>query len=120
MRVSRFSKDKGSVLIEVVAFAVAGFVLVLSLGLQLLEQERRVLELQGIARNSMRGYLLNSSTSIDEEVLRNQETSRLWTEDTISISLTCNPIDCTKPNTLVWLELTGSQVTARAFGVRSG
>lgn len=119
MRIGRLAKDRGSVLIEVVAFAVVGFGLVLTLGLQLLEQERKALELQGIARNSMRAYLLSSSNSIDEEVLRHQESSRLWSEESISLSLKCNPSDCSKPNALVWLEVTGADLDAKAFGVRS-
>ena len=49
MRTRRIRGDKGSVLIEVVAFAVVGFGLVLTLGLQLMEQERRVLELFSLA-----------------------------------------------------------------------
>lgn len=119
MRTGRFREDRGSALIEVVAFTVVGFGLVLTLGLQLLERERQVLELQSIARNSMRGYLLKNPSEIYEEVSKNQAESKLWFEESISVSLNCNPVDCSKPNALIWLELSDGEISAKAFGVRS-
>ena len=120
MRTKKFGSEKGSVLIEVVAFAVVGFGLVLTLGLQLMEQERRVLELQGIARNSMRAYLLKPSSSLAEHVSRFQDQSKLWAEERIDISVRCVPNACSVANTVIWLELNGLDVDAKSFGVSGG
>jgi hypothetical protein len=115
-----FLEDQGSTLIEVVAFAVVAFGLVLTLGFQMLEQERKVLELQSIARNSMRSYLLSNSNDILGEVSRLQSASRLWSEERIAVEVSCVPARCSVPKTLIWLELSGSGLDAKAFGVQGG
>ncbi len=120
MKTSQIHDDKGSALIEVVAFATVGFGLVLTLGFQMLEQERKVLELQGISRNAMRAHLLDSESDIFDEVSRLQSSSRLVAEENISISVTCIPNSCNNPNTLLWLELRSEDLAAKAFGVKSG
>lgn len=120
MRTSQLSQDRGSVLIEFVAFAVVGFGLVLTLGFQMLEQERRVLELQGLSRNAMRAYLLNPESDIFDEVFRLQDSSRLLAEENISVSLTCLSGSCSNPNTMLWLEIQSGEMSAKAFGVKSG
>lgn len=120
MRTDRIRQERGSALIEVVAFAVVGFGLVLTLGFQMLEQERKVLELQGLSRNAMRAYLLNPDSDIFEEVSRLQASSRLFAEESISISLTCIPNNCSSSNTMLWLELQAGELDAKAFGVTSG
>ncbi len=120
MRTKRFSNEKGSVLIEVVAFAVVGFGLVLTLGLALMEQERKVLELQGIARNAMRAYLLQPSKSLFEHVSRFQDRSKLWAEEKIDISVRCVPNACHVAKTVIWLELKSTDLDAKSFGVSSG
>jgi hypothetical protein len=120
VRTERILEDKGSALIEVVAFAVVAFGLVLTLGFHMLEQERKVLELQSIARNSMRSYLLSNSNDILGEVARLQASSRLWSEDRIAVEVNCVPANCSVPNTLIWLELSGSGLDVKAFGVQSG
>ena len=120
MRTNLWKQDRGNILIEVVTFAFVGFGLVLALGFQLLEQERKVLELQGIARNSMRSYLLNASNDMFEEVSRHQEDSRLWAEESLDVSITCSPANCSLPNSLIWLRLSAGDLNAKAFGVRSG
>jgi hypothetical protein len=113
------SDDAGNVLIEVVAFSVLGFGLVLSLGLQLLEQEQKVLELQMISRNAMRSYLLDPSGDIFEEVLDQQSKSKLWKHEKIDIDVSCSPDDCAAPMTLVRLALSDLSLSATAFGVNS-
>jgi len=120
VRTNLLSQDRGSVLIEVVAFAFVGFGLVLTLGFQLLEQERKVLELQGIARNSMRAFLLNTSSDMYEEVSRFQEDSKIWAEESFEVSIACSPVNCSSPNALIWLRLSAGDLDAKAFGVRSG
>ena len=120
MKTKLFLEDQGSTLIEVVAFAVVAFGLVLTLGFQMLEQERKVLELQSIARNSMRSYLLTNSNEILGEVSRLQASSRLWSEERIEVEVNCVPANCSVPNTLIWLELSGSGLDVKAFGIQSG
>lgn len=120
MRTNLLSQDRGSVLIEVVAFAFVGFGLVLTLGFNLLEQERKVLELEGIARNSMRSFLLHSSNDMFEEVSRHQESSKLWKEELLDGSMSCSPANCSSPNSLIWLRLTAGDLESKAFGVRGG
>ncbi len=118
MKTKLFLEDQGSALIEVVAFAVVAFGLVLTLGFQMLEQERKVLELQSIARNSMRSYLLSNSNDILGEVSRFQSASRLWSEERIAVEVNCVPANCSVPKTLIWLEISGSGLDAKAFGVQ--
>ena len=120
MRIERFRQDGGSVLVEVVTFAVVGFGLVLTLGLSLLEQERKVLELQSITRNAMRAYLLDPSTDIFDEVSRQQDQSRLLAEEPLSVSVSCSPTNCSTPNAMIWLEVEVSGLDSKAFGISSG
>lgn len=112
-------EERGSVLVEVVAFAVVGFGLVLTLGFQLLEQERKIIELQTIARNSMRSYLLHNASDMYQEVSRLQSASKLWSEESIDVSITCEPTNCDLPNSFVWLELSADGLSAKAFGINS-
>jgi len=120
VKTKTFLEERGSVLVEVVAFAVVGFGLVLTLGFTLLEQERRVLELQAIARNSMRSYLLHNSSDMFQAVSRLQSASKLWAEERIDVAVTCLPNDCDLPNSFVWLELSADGLTAKAFGITNG
>lgn len=120
MRTSSIQDDRGSALVEVVAFAVVGFGLVLTLGFHLLEQERKVLELQGIARNSMRSHLLHTSTDLYEEVSKYQGSSKLWSEESVQVTIACTPANCDLPNSMIWLELSAGSLSAKAFGVASG
>ena len=120
MKTNLFSQDRGSALIEVVAFAFVGFGLVLTLGFDLLEQERKVLALEGIARNTMRSFLLNSSDDMFEEVARQQESSQLWKEEPLDVSMNCSPTNCSLPNSLIWLRIKAGDLEAKAFGVRGG
>ena len=117
MKTKSFLEERGSALVEVVAFAVVGFGLVLTLGFALLEQERRVLELQAIARNSMRSYLLHNSSDMFQAVSRLQSASKLWGEELINVAITCLPTDCNLANSFVWLELSADGLSAKAFGV---
>lgn len=113
-------QDQGSALIEVIAFAAIGFGLVLTLGFQLLEQERKVLELKSLSRNAMRSYLLSPTADLFDEVSRLQSESRLLVEESVSVSTSCLQAECDEPNTLLWLELELEGLSAKAFGVRGG
>lgn len=120
MKSELLQQDRGSALIEVVAFAAIGFGLVLTLGFQMLEQERKVLELQNLTRNAMRSYLLNPSADIFDEVFRLQTESRILAEESLDVSTSCFEEECSKPNTLIWLELQAGELSAKAFGVGGG
>ncbi len=119
MKTKSFHDERGSALIEVVAFAVVGFGLVLTLGFALLDQERKVLELQAIARNSMRSYLLHNENDMYQEVSRLRSASKMWSEESIDVSITCEPTNCDLPNSFVWLELSADGLSAKAFGINS-
>lgn len=113
-------QEQGSALIEVVAFAAIGFGLVLTLGFQLLEQERKVLELKSLSRNAMRSYLLSPTEDLFDEVSMLQSNSRLLVKENLSVSTSCLQSECDKPNTLIWLELQLGDLSAKAFGVTGG
>ena len=113
-------QEQGNALIEVVAFAAIGFGLVLTLGFQMLEQERKVLELKSLSRNAMRSFLLSPSTDIFDEVFRLQSDSQLLAQESLSVSTSCLQAECSKRNTLIWLELQAGDLSAKAFGVTSG
>jgi hypothetical protein len=114
------NEEQGSALIEVVAFAAIAFGLVLTLGFQMLEQERKVLELKSLSRNAMRSFLISPAGDVFDEVFRLQSQSRLLAEESLSVSTSCLQAECDKPNTLIWLELQIGDSSAKAFGVRSG
>jgi hypothetical protein len=120
VKTKSFHEERGSALVEVVAFAVVGFGLVLTLGFALLEQERKVLELHAIARNSMRSYLLHNASDMFQEVSRLQSASKMWSEERIDVAITCLPTDCDLPNSFVWLELSADGLSAKAFGITNG
>ena len=113
-------QEQGNALIEVVAFAAIGFGLVLTLGFQMLEQERKLLELKSLSRNAMRSFLLSPSTDIFDEVFRLQSDSQLLAQESLSVSTSCLQAQCSKPNTLIWLELQAGDLSAKAFGVTGG
>ena len=113
-------QEQGNALIEVVAFAAIGFGLVLTLGFQMLEQERKVLELKSLSRNAMRSFLLSPSIDIFDEVFRLQSDSQLLAQESLSVSTSCLQAECSKPNTLIWLELQAGDLSAKAFGVTGG
>ena len=120
MKSSLLRQELGSALIEVVAFAAIGFGLVLTLGFQMLEQERKVLELKSLSRNAMRSYLLSPSADIFDEVFRLKSDSRLLAEESLSVSTSCIQAECSKSNTLIWLEVQAGDLSAKAFGVKGG
>ena len=120
MKIRLIKQEQGNALIEVVAFAAIGFGLVLTLGFQMLEQERKVLELKSLSRNAMRSFLLSPSIDIFDEVFRLQSDSRLLSEESLFVSTSCLQAECSKPNTLIWLELQAGDLSAKAFGITGG
>ena len=120
MKSKLVKQEQGNALIEVVAFAAIGFGLVLTLGFQMLEQERKVLELKSLSRNAMRSFLLSPSIDIFDEVFRLQSDSQLLAQESLSVSTSCLQAECSKPNTLIWLELQAGDLSAKAFGFTGG
>jgi hypothetical protein len=120
VRSSGIKSEKGSALLEVVAFAALGFGLVLSLGLDLLQTERELLELQSISRNALRAYLKDSTGDVLQEIGKYQSNSKLLTTQNISVSVTCLPAECSKAGNLIFLQLSVEDKKVQSFGVVGG
>ena len=120
MKSKALRSEKGSALLEVVAFAAVGFGLVLSLGLDLLQNERELLELQSISRNAMRAHLMDPSGDVIQEIARYQSANKLFSTQKLDVSVTCLPTDCSKAGSLIFLKLGLGELKAQAFGVNSG
>lgn len=120
MKSRGLESDRGSALLEVVAFAAVGFGLVLSLGLDLLQNERELLELQSVSRNAMRAHLMDPSGDVFQEIARYQSETKLLSTQKLTVSLTCLPADCAEAGSLLFLQLELGEVKAKAFGVNGG
>jgi hypothetical protein len=55
-----------------------------------------------------------------EEVSRLQSTSKLFSEESIDVYITCEPTNCELQNSMIWLELSVVGLSAKAFGINSG
>ena len=114
------SFETGSALIEVVAFAAVAFGLVLSLGLNLLQNERELLELQGIARNAMRAHLKDPTGDILQEIARYLSNTKLLSNQNLNVAMNCVPADCNQIGSLMFLELSIEDKKVQSFGVSGG
>jgi len=114
------SSEAGSALIEVVAFAAVAFGLVLSLGLDLLQNERELLELQGISRNAMRAHLKDPTGDILQEIARYQSNTKLLSNQNLNVAMNCLPADCDQIGSLMFLELSIEDKKVQSFGVAGG
>lgn len=112
-------QDAGSALLEAVGFAVLVFGMILTAGLGLFQLQAAAIELQSIARNSVRSYVLGEGKSLSDLIQINLEASQLWRDRKIQVSIRCLPDCFTKP-TRVRIELTDGQIKAEAFGVTGG
>lgn len=112
--------ETGSALIEVVAFAAVAFSLVLSLGLDLLQNERELLELQGLSRNAMRAHLKDSTGDILQEIARYQSNTKLLSNQNIDVAINCIPTNCNQLGSLIFLELSLEDKKVQSFGVSGG
>ena len=120
MRTRVITSEVGSALIEVVAFAAIAFGLVLGLGLDLLQSERELLELQGISRNAMRAHLKDPTGDIRQEIARYQSATKLLSNQHLAVSLICLPTDCNQFGSLMFLELSVDEKKVQSFGVAGG
>lgn len=120
MRSRLLSYETGSALIEVVAFAAVAFGLVLSLGLDLLQNERELLELQGISRNAMRAHLKDPTGDILQEIARYQSNTKLLSTQNLDVAMNCLPADCHQLGSLIFLELSLEDKKVQSFGVSGG
>ena len=111
------SSDDGNALLEGVAFLAVALGLVFALSIQVFEMERRQLALSGLARNSMRSYLVESRTDLEGTVLSIQAKTPLLSQDQLSIDVTCRSKLCDDPGELIWLRLRTENLTALAYGI---
>lgn len=112
----KLKSDEGNALLEGITFAVMSFSLVLGSGLQLFDVQQRILELNDIARNALRAYLLEQNTSVSQQVVRFQKQSLKLAQTQLEQKILCRP-DCYTQSSVVYLTLSADGLTAHAFGV---
>jgi hypothetical protein len=121
LRSVSFSKclndEQGSILLEAVSFAVLAFGLLLTLCLQLSDLERKQIGLEVIARNSMRYFLLNQDSDLEQAVRYFQQFDEGLVDEDLSMTVSCNPSDCESSGAILWLEISSGMNKATAFGV---
>jgi len=121
LRSVSFSKcldaDQGSILLEAVTFAVLAFGLLLTLSLQLSDLERKQIGLEVIARNSMRYFLLNQDSDLEQAVRYFQQFDDQLVDEDLSMTVSCNPSNCESSGAILWLEISSGMNKAKAFGV---
>ncbi|MEI8231823.1 MAG: hypothetical protein WCG32_04595 [Actinomycetes bacterium] len=118
MKISRvIDNDSGSILLEAVSFAAMAFGLLLTLGLNILDLERRQLGIEQVARNAIRYYLLSPNSDLSEAVFTFQSLDVQFDDDQVGVLIDCSPSDCDASGSLVWLELKAGANSSRAFGV---
>jgi len=111
------SDEDGIILLEAVAFTTLAFGLILSLGIDLVQLERRQIGLEQLARNAARFFLLNPDSDFSEAISTFQELDSQMQVDQITLALRCQPTDCEASGTFVSLEITSGDNVAKAFGV---
>jgi hypothetical protein len=111
------SDEDGNILLEAVAFTTLAFGLILTLGIDLFQLERRQIGLEQLARNSTRFFLLNPESDFSEAISTFQELDSQLQDDQLKFSIKCQPTDCDSSGTFVSLEITSGDNVAKAFGV---
>lgn len=119
MNSRKLSSETGNALVEAVCFVTIAFGLVLSSGIELFEMQKSSLELQSIARNSLRSFLIDPSQDLSLVVRNNQLDSPRFRNETFSVEINCNP-NCDSPSGTIQLKITSLGSSAEAFGVLSG
>ena len=109
--------EQGSILLEAVSFAVLAFGLLLTLCLQLSDLERKQIGLEVIARNSMRYFLLNQDSDLEQAVRYFQQFDEGLVDEDLSLTVFCNPSNCESSGAILWLEISSGMNKAKAFGV---
>jgi len=109
--------EQGSILLEAVSFAVLAFGLLLTLSFQLSDLERKQIGLEVIARNSMRYFLLNQDSDLEQAVRYFQQFDEGLVDEDLSLTVSCNPSDCESSGAILWLEISSGMNKAKAFGV---
>lgn len=118
MNASRLSSESGSALLESISFAVVAFALVLTLGLRLFEYQSQAMELEILARNSLREYLTQQNDSLSVLVKRNLAESEKLHDLEVSVHIDCAP-SCFEKPFQIRLVLNAEAISASAFGVVS-
>ncbi len=116
MKFSSICDEAGNALVEAVSFVTVAFGLVFSAGLGLFQLQASAIELQSVARNSLRSYLIGEEKSLTQLVRQNLDYNPIWREREVNVSVNCVP-DCSAPEHRVILLLSAGAVQAKAFGV---
>jgi hypothetical protein len=115
--IKSLSNEDGNILLEAVAFTTLAFGLILSLGIDLVQLERRQIGLEQLARNATRYFLLNPDSDFSEALSTFQELDSQLQDDRLTFAVRCQPTDCDSSGTFVSLEITSGNNVAKAFGV---
>jgi hypothetical protein len=85
-----------------------------------LQNERELLELQGIARNAMRAHLKDPTGDILQEIARYQSNTKLLSNQNLNVAMNCIPTECKQIGSLIFLELSIEDKKVQSFGVSGG
>jgi hypothetical protein len=116
--VSRLVSERGNALIEGVGFGLMAFVLLLSSGISLFEQQLSYLELQSLARNVLRAHQIHPEINYFQALSIFQSESELFKDQTLTLSYVCEP-NCASTTSIVQLVITAENVRAEVFGVNN-
>ena len=109
--------DSGSILLEAVGFAALAFGLLLTMGLNLLDLERKQLGIEQITRNAFRYYILHPNSGLSVAIQNFKYLDRRFDDEHLELSVHCTPSNCSETGSFVWLEARAGSNTAKAFGV---
>ena len=110
--------ENGNVILEATAFVSVAFGLLLVSGIQLFTIQRNQLELESIARNTMRSYLNYPQRDMSQVLDFWQARSSILNSETIELSVSCKP-SCRSNGAVVLAKLSWDGLSAEAFGVLS-
>lgn len=116
MRFSRLHPETGNALLEAIGFVTVAFALILTLGLQLFQLQSDAMELELVARNSLRDYLTQQREPLLETTRRYLSDSKDLRNLDVSIEVLCRP-DCVSKPFQVQLVISADNIRASAFGV---
>lgn len=116
MRFSRLNSESGNAILETIGFVTVAFGLILTFGLQLFQLQSNAIELELVARNSLRDYLTHQSETLLETTRRHLGESRDFQDLDVAIDVVCSP-DCLTRPFHIQLSLFVGAIRASAFGV---
>lgn len=116
MRFSRLNSESGNAILETIGFVTVAFGLILTFGLQLFQLQSEAMQLELLARNSLRDYLTHQSETLLETTRRHLAESRDLQGLDVAIDVVCRP-DCLNRPFDIQLSLYAGTLRASAFGV---